>query len=139
MKKRLPWFVIQKHDASHLHFDFRMEAGGVLKSWALPKGPPMKENEKHLAIPTEDHAMEYANFEGIIPEGEYGAGKVTIWDNGTYEMEGGGNFYETEKQLLQGLAKGHVSFLLHGKRLNGAFALIRMKRRKEAWLLIRKT
>ncbi len=132
-----PIFVIQKHDASHLHYDFRLEVDGVLKSWAVPKGPSTNPAEKRLAVATEDHPIEYANFEGNIPEGEYGGGTVMVWDAGTYE-----NLKEEDKQhekisMKQALDEGHATFRLHGKKLSGGYALIRTKRGKDQWLLIK--
>lgn len=106
-------YVIQKHQASHLHYDLRLEFGGVLKSWALPKEPPQDEHTKRLAVATEDHPLDYANFEGTIPEGHYGAGKVEIWDKGTFEP-----IEEAEGKL-------HVN--IHGKKLAGGYALVRLK------------
>ena len=123
-------FVVQKHQASHLHYDFRLELGGVLKSWAVPKGVPLKSGEKHLAIRVEDHSLEYAAFEGTIPEGHYGAGTVEIWDAGTYFLLGA-------EKLLE---EGHLDFVLHGKKLKGRFSLIKMKNQgqKDNWLLIKR-
>jgi len=123
-----PIFVIQKHHARSLHFDLRLEMHGVLKSWAVPKGPPKKIGEKHLAILTEDHPLEYAKFEGEIPEGEYGAGKVKIWDSGTFEN------VKTDS-LSTCLKKGVLEFRLHGKRLKGTYALVHFKEKN--WLLIK--
>lgn len=132
-------FVIQEHHASRLHYDFRLELGGVLKSWAVPKGPSMNPHEHHLAVMTEDHPYEYRKFEGEIPEGNYGAGTVIIWDEGTYEpyMDNG---KDPESILRKQLKKGHLTFIVHGKKLNGEFALIKMQNAKEknAWLLIKK-
>lgn len=127
-------FVIQKHAATRTHFDFRLEHDGVLKSWAVTKGPSLDPSQKRLAVMTEDHPLEYGGFEGVIPKGEYGAGPVMIWDKGTWEPIGDPD---------QGLAKGDLKFRLHGKRLNGEFVLVRMKPRKEDrgrqnWLLIKK-
>src|SRR6478735_5922491 len=119
-------FVIQKHDASHLHYDFRLEMEGVLKSWAVPKGPSTDPAIKRLAMMVEDHPFDYRNFEGIIPKGQYGGGTVIVWDEGTYEMAGEfGSKKEMEKSLLQGLKKGKIHFLLHGKKLKGEFALVK--------------
>lgn len=122
-------FVVQKHAASHLHYDFRLEMNGVLKSWAIPKGPSMNPEEKRLAILVEDHPYAYKDFEGTIPEGNYGAGTVIVWDNGTYSLVN-----ENE-----GLKNGHLSFILNGKKLKGEFALVRLKiKQKNAWLLMKK-
>ncbi len=121
-----PIFVIQKHDASTLHYDFRLEIDGTLKSWAVPKEPPAKAGIKRLAIQTEDHPLEYAGFEGEIPEGHYGAGKVEIWDRGTFELK---KFEEKE-----------ILFALEGERLRGDYVLIKTKFGKEGkgWLLFKK-
>lgn len=117
-------FVVQEHDSTHLHYDLRLEIGGVLRSWALPKEPPLEEGVKRLAIPTEDHPLEYADFEGTIPEGHYGAGTVKTWDRGGYEpLEMG------EDRLVVGL---------QGRKLQGRYALIRTKfRGKDSWLFFR--
>src|SRR6476620_5985774 len=132
-------FVIQKHDASHLHYDFRLEMDGVLKSWAVPKGPSMDPSVKRLAMMVEDHPWDYRNFEGIIPSG-YGAGTVIVWDEGTYEpIETKRTKKENEKELLYHLYKGSVTFILKGKKLKGEFSLVKTKDRGEnAWLLIKK-
>jgi len=134
-KHKKPVFVVQKHDASHLHYDFRLEINGTLKSWAVPKGPSLNPKEKRLAIETEDHPIDYANFEGVIPEGEYGAGTVMIWDKGTYE-----NIKkEDNKKISMKMAysKGHLVFNLKGKKLKGGFSLVRF-RGKDKWLLVKK-
>lgn len=131
-------FVIQEHHASRLHYDFRLEMDGVLKSWAVPKGPSMDPHERHLAVHVEDHPYEYRTFEGVIPEGNYGAGNVIIWDEGTYEPRADTD--NPEKTLLQELDDGHITFILHGKKLHGEFALIKMHGQDEdAWLLVKKT
>jgi bifunctional non-homologous end joining protein LigD len=127
-------FVIQKHAARRTHFDFRLEHDGVLKSWAVTKGPSLDPHEKRLAVRTEDHPLEYGGFEGVIPKGEYGAGPVMIWDEGTWEPIGDPD---------EGLAKGDLKFRLHGHRLNGDYVLVRMKKdrtggKRENWLLIKK-
>lgn len=130
-------FVVQKHAASHLHYDFRLEIDGVLKSWAVPKGPSMNPEDKRLAMMVEDHPYSYKDFEGSIPEGNYGAGNVIVWDNGTYvAREEGGNI---ENNLKAGIHKGHLTFILKGKKLKGEFALVKLKGKQEnAWLLIKK-
>lgn len=131
-------FVVQKHSASHLHFDFRLEMDGVLKSWAIPKGPSMDPHEKRLAIMVEDHPLEYGSFEGIIPEGNYGAGTVEIWDEGTYNPENILSRTKAETILREELEKGAMKFELHGEKLKGIFNLVKMKGRDDdAWLLIK--
>jgi len=125
-------FVIQKHAARRLHYDLRLEVGGVLKSWAIPKGPSLNPGDKRLAIQVEDHPFEYRTFEGTIPEGNYGAGEVIIWDQGTYEPEG-------PLSAAEQLERGELKFRLHGKKLNGSFVLVKLKhsRAKNEWLLIK--
>ncbi|UWY28063.1 DNA ligase D [Flavobacterium sp. TR2] len=130
-------FVVQKHAASHLHYDFRLEMDGVLKSWAVPKGPSMDPEIKRLAMMVEDHPYSYKDFEGTIPEGNYGAGNVIVWDNGTYTSDEKTD--SDEKQLLADLAKGRLSFILKGKKLKGEFSLVKLHGKQEnAWLLIKK-
>lgn len=132
-------FVVQKHDASHLHYDFRLEVEGVLKSWAIPKGPSLNPNDKRLAMQVEDHPYDYKDFEGAIPEGNYGAGTVMVWDNGTYSAVGATSRRENEKIMKKGLADGHLSFILYGHKLKGEFSLVRFKGAKDnQWLLIKK-
>ncbi|WP_426485224.1 DNA ligase D [Flavobacterium sp. 2] len=129
-------FVVQKHAASHLHYDFRLEINGVLKSWAVPKGPSMDPEIKRLAMMVEDHPYSYKDFEGTIPEGNYGAGNVIVWDNGTFTSD---ENTTDEKQLLADLKKGHISFILKGKKLKGEFSLVKLHGKQEnAWLLIKK-
>ena len=120
-------FVVQKHAASHLHYDFRLEVDGVLKSWAVPKGPSLDPRVKHLAIMVEDHPYEYRNFEGVIPSG-YGAGTVMIWDRGTYS---------SPDSIQEGLKKGALHFTLEGEKLKGDFSLIKLKGKEREWLLIK--
>ena len=132
-------FVVQKHAASHLHYDFRLEMDGVLKSWAIPKGPSMNPEDKRLAIMVEDHAYSYKDFEGTIPEGNYGAGTVIVWDNGTYVLADEQSEDKIETILKSDLQKGHLSFILKGKKLKGEFALVKLKTKQEnTWLLIKK-
>jgi bifunctional non-homologous end joining protein LigD len=123
-----PRFVVHEHHASRLHFDFRLELEGVLRSWAVPKGPSMNPSERRLAVRVEDHPLEYIDFEGIIPNGQYGAGPVVVWDKGTYELLEG----RTDK----------IVFVLHGDKLRGGFTLTRLKGREKGkgneWLLIKR-
>lgn len=131
-------FVVQKHAASHLHYDFRLEMGGLLKSWAIPKGPSMSPSNKRLAIMVEDHPYSYKDFEGTIPEGNYGAGNVIVWDNGTYTLADYKNTDDFEDVLKSDLQNGHLSFILNGKKLKGEFALVKLKTKQEnTWLLIK--
>jgi bifunctional non-homologous end joining protein LigD len=132
-------FVVQLHRATRLHFDFRLELDGTLKSWAVPKGPSLDPQERRLAVMVEDHPLEYESFEGIIPKGNYGAGTVMVWDNGTYYSRQTPDRDESERVLLDGLKKGHITFILEGKKLKGEFALVKLKRGEEnAWLLLKK-
>jgi bifunctional non-homologous end joining protein LigD len=132
-------FVVQKHDATNLHYDFRLELDGVLKSWAVPKGPSLDPKEKRLAMMVEDHPFDYKDFEGIIPKGNYGAGEVIVWDKGTYHSIETDDRKESIPLLKKGLEKGDLKFTLHGEKLNGQFALVNMKKPKQnAWLLIKK-
>jgi len=132
-------FVVQKHDATRLHYDFRLEMSGVLKSWAVPKGPSLNPEDKRLAMMVEDHPYDYKDFEGIIPEGNYGAGTVIVWDEGTYEpLEPTGDIKKDEKALLKALREGSLKVHLHGQKLKGEFALVRLKSAEDnAWLLIK--
>jgi len=130
-------FVIQKHAASHLHYDFRLEVDGVLKSWAVPKGPSLDPSVKRLAMAVEDHPIDYGGFEGIIPEGNYGAGTVMLWDTGTYTIDPTLSRAEAEKQILKGLDKGKLAFTLNGQKLQGEFALVKTHRDEKGWLLIK--
>ena len=133
-------YVIQKHDASRLHYDLRLELDGVMKSWAVPKGPSLDPSVKRLAIHVEDHPIEYNQFEGTIPEGEYGGGTVMIWDHGTYTAVGGEDDPDTAPRA--GYRKGELKFELHGKRLKGSWVLVRTRGRGDRsrqgqWLLIK--
>ncbi len=135
-------FVVQKHNASHLHYDFRLEASGVLKSWAVPKEPSLNPKERKLAMEVEDHPLEYGNFEGVIPEGNYGAGTVMIWDEGYYEPIIVNENESPEDSVLRHLQDGHLKFRLHGKKLKGEFAIVKIKNNKyssknNSWLLIK--
>ncbi len=122
----MPMFVVQEHHATHLHFDFRLEIDGVLKSWAIPKGPSMDPKDKRLAIMVDDHTIEYGSYEGIIPGGQYGSGSVVIWDRGYFEPAGGS------------IAEGRLEFVLKGKQLKGNFVLTKMLGKIKEWLLIKK-
>lgn len=122
-------FVVHEHHATHLHYDFRLEIGGVLKSWAIPKGPSMNPHHKRLAIAVPDHPLEYGGFEGIIPAGEYGAGEVVIWDAGKFIPL---------NDPLDGLDEGRLRFCLEGKRLRGEFASVRFTGKRKDWLLLKK-
>jgi len=131
-------FVVQRHAASRLHYDFRLEMEGVLKSWAVPKGPSLNPDDKRLAMMVEDHPYDYKDFEGNIPEGNYGAGQVEVWDSGTYEPLDETSKLSNEKELLKKLKDGSLKFVLHGKKLKGEFALVKMKNAENnAWLLIK--
>src|SRR4051812_47274551 len=124
-------FVVQKHDASHVHYDFRLEMEGVLKSWAVPKGPSLNPDDKRLAMMVEDHPFDYKDFEGVIPEGSYGGGTVIVWDEGTYTPAGSESLSrkEQEKELLAQLHKGNIKLQLYGTKLKGEFVLFQMKGR----------
>jgi len=132
-------FVIQRHAASHLHYDFRLEMEGVLKSWAVPKGPSLNPHDKRLAMMVEDHPYDYRTFEGSIPEGNYGAGQVEIWDEGTYDSLNAKDDENKEKVLLKELKSGSLKIILKGKKLKGEFALVKIKNSEQgnAWLLIK--
>jgi bifunctional non-homologous end joining protein LigD len=127
-------FVIQKHAASHLHYDFRLELDGVMKSWAVPKGPSYDPSVRRLAMEVEDHPISYNSFEGTIPQGEYGGGTVMLWDKGTYEAEDAGGV----ESLRRGYEKGDLKITMHGERLKGSWVLVRMDRPgRPQWLLIK--
>jgi bifunctional non-homologous end joining protein LigD len=131
-------FVIQKHAARALHYDLRLELEGVLKSWAVPKGPSLNPSIKRLAVMVEDHPFDYKDFEGVIPKGNYGAGSVIVWDRGFYHHPSDKNGKESEKRLLEGLRKGDIKFILEGKKLQGEFALVRTRKDEKSWLLLKK-
>ena len=140
MSKKDPCFVIQKHDATRLHYDFRLQVGRKLKSWAVPKGPSTNPQEKRLALPTPDHALSYADFEGVIPEGDYGAGTVMVWDTGTYK-----NIKKKDGKIVpmsQCLKNGTIEVWLEGEKLKGGYALVKTrlpkdKGKEDKWLLIK--
>ncbi len=129
-------FVVQEHDATSHHFDFRLQIGDALRSWAVPKGPSTDPGQRRLAIPTEDHPLAYADFEGVIPQGQYGGGTVLVWDAGTYRdlaTDDDGSPVPLERQL----DRGHATFWLEGSKLKGGYALIRNGSYNERWLLVK--
>jgi bifunctional non-homologous end joining protein LigD len=131
-------FVIQRHHASHLHYDFRLELNGTLKSWAVPKGPSLNPADKRLAMQVEDHPISYAGFEGMIPEGNYGAGHVTVWDRGTYEPIDEKGEVISKTAFAKNLKAGSIKFRMKGRKVKGDFALVRLKKGDEkSWLLIK--
>jgi bifunctional non-homologous end joining protein LigD len=135
-------FVVQKHAARRLHYDFRLEVDGVLKSWAIPNGPSFDPKVKRLAVRVEDHPIEYQSFEGSIPEGEYGAGQVMVWDKGFYSPDDEGKSFfddrgKAQESIRNGLEKGKISIVLKGNRLKGSWALVKMQPTKNDWLLIK--
>ena len=134
-------FVVQQHSARRLHYDFRLECDGVLKSWAVPKGPSLDPGEKRLAVHVEDHPYDYGSFEGVIPPGQYGAGEVIVWDCGVYSPDEDGQTWfhdrkQAERQVRAGVEQGKLSIELRGEKLKGSFALVRTKDKK-SWLLIK--
>src|SRR5687768_4638683 len=138
-KKNLFRFVVQRHEASRLHYDFRLELDGVLKSWAVPKGPSLNPKDKRLAMMVEDHPVGYIDFEGRIPEGNYGAGTVMIWDEGNFYPVNEKHEKITEKEALENLNNGMLKFYMKGGKLNGEFVLVRLKadQKNNSWLLIK--
>jgi DNA ligase D-like protein (predicted 3'-phosphoesterase) len=125
----VPRFVIQQHDARSMHWDFRLEAGGVFKSWAVPRGPSLDPRDKRLAMEVDDHRISWGDFEGVIPEGEYGAGPVIVWDRGNYRSLG-------DEPIEQALAGGHLSFWLEGEKLRGGWTVRQIEGRR--WLLVKR-
>ena len=138
-KSDAPVFVVQRHEASRLHYDFRLELGGVLKSWAVPKGPTLYPADKRLAVLVEDHPISYAKFKGTIPEGNYGAGRVEIWDKGTFHFVDEKSNQITEAEAKKWFKSGQLKFALKGKKLKGEFALVQLKNDETGknWLLIK--
>ena len=135
-------FVIQKHSARRLHYDFRLEVDGVLKSWAVPNGPSLDPKVKRLAVMVEDHPLDYAGFEGVIPEGQYGAGQVIVWDKGVYSPDEEGKYFfddraQSEAVMRRGLEQGKLKIFLRGSKINGSWALVRMSHQQNNWLLIK--
>lgn len=125
-------FVVQKHQARNLHYDLRLEMEGVLRSWAVPKGPSLDPGEKRLAVHVEDHPMDYADFEGVIPQGQYGGGKVIVWDRGWYECVG------SEPDPVKAFHKGTIDLRLHGEKLRGLWLLVKLKKERNQWLFFKK-
>ena len=132
MRKRI--FTVQKHAASSLHYDFRLEMGGILKSWAIPKGPSLDPSVKRLAVLVDDHELDYADFEGVIEEGNYGAGPVIVWDMGSFEYV---TPLKREDDPVPAFKTGKIEFILNGNRLKGRFVLLRLKGQDKNWLLIK--
>jgi|WetSurMetagenome_2_1015567.scaffolds.fasta_scaffold20392_2 bifunctional non-homologous end joining protein LigD len=130
-------FVVQKHSSRRLHYDLRLELDGVLKSWAVPRGPTLNPAIRRLAVMVEDHPLDYEGFEGVIPQGSYGAGTVIIWDRGSYHHPAATDRKETEKFMREGLKKGHITFILDGQKLRGEFALVKTKLSDKSWLLLK--
>ena len=134
-------FVVQQHRATRMHYDLRLEVGGAMPSWPVPRGPSLDPAERRLAIQTEDHPLGYASFEGVIPKGEYGAGEVIVWDNGTYSPDEGGTLFhdraEAEARVLAGIAAGKLSVTFRGRKLKGSWALVRTSEEERSWLLIK--
>lgn len=130
-------FVVQRHHASHLHYDFRLELQGTLKSWAVPKGPSLNPEDKRLAMMVEDHPISYASFEGDIPEGNYGAGHVDVWDHGTYEPVDKNGEVISHAQFAKDLKAGSIKFKMKGRKLKGEFALVNLRKDEKSWLLIK--
>lgn len=140
LKNKKLRFVVQMHEATRLHWDLRLEFDGVFKSWAVPRGPSLNPLDQRLAVFVEDHPLEYGSFEGIIPSGNYGAGTVMLWDEGTYLERGSKDGKESQVAMKKNFEKGHLTFVLSGKKLNGEFALIKLKKSNDekAWLLVKK-
>lgn len=130
-------FAVQRHDATRLHYDFRLELGGVLKSWAVPKGPSMNPSDKRLAVMVEDHPVSYIHFEGTIPKGNYGAGEVEVWDKGNFFPVNDDLEKLSERHALLALKKGELKIFLKGDKLEGGFVLVRLKDDDKNWLLIK--
>src|SRR5437867_10951730 len=132
-------YVIHKHDATRLHYDFRLELDGALKSWAVPKGPSLDPEERRLAVMVEDHPLDYRTFEGVIPKGNYGAGTVMVWDEGVYHARQTSDPQESERILKEGLQKGHITIIVAGKKLKGEFAIVKLKKSEDNdWLFLKK-
>ena len=130
-------FVVQMHDASHLHYDFRLEIDGVLVSWAVPKGPSEDPADKRLAVHVENHPMDYINFEGTIPEGEYGGGTVMVWDTGTYRAEDNDDAKNDDALMQKQLEDGSIKIIIEGEKLKGAWHMVKMKGNEKNWLLMK--
>ena len=130
-------FVIQRHDATRLHYDLRLEIDGVLKSWAVPRGPSMDPQDKRLAVRTEDHPLDYLDFEGVIPKGSYGAGTMILWDRGTYRVPEARDRAHAEELMRRGEQEGKLVFWLEGEKVRGAFHMVRMRGEKDQWLLFK--
>jgi DNA ligase D-like protein (predicted 3'-phosphoesterase) len=139
MARADPIFVVQKHAATTLHYDFRLEVDGVLRSWAVPRGPSTDPREKRLAVEVDDHSLEYGDFEGVIGQSSYGAGAVIVWDTGTYRKLGGGDADDDDQTVADALNAGHLSFWLEGEKLRGGYTLHRTEGgKKPQWLLIKR-